>query len=222
MNRRNILTLSAIAAMGLTLPPSNIGAQQGTLKQQLVGTATIPDFSGLWDHGFPGFEPLASGPTALVNRLRRPDGTGNNARGTVGDYTNPILKPEAAEVVKKYGELALNGQGQPHPQNQCWPGGPPYDFTELPMLMLQTANHVIILYEVNHQVRHVRMNQSHPADAVILIGFAGVAHPSSLRPSPMTATIPVRSRTYLGDRSITRRSAIPRWCQTSGKTKLSG
>jgi len=125
--------------------------------------ASIPDFSGRWEHGIPGFEPLASGPTALVNRLRRPDGTGNNARGTVGDYTNPILKPEAAEVVKKFGELALNGKGQPHPQNQCWPGGPPYDFTQLPMQLLQTANQVIILYDVDHQVRHVRMNQSHPA-----------------------------------------------------------
>jgi hypothetical protein len=27
----------------------------------------------------------------------------------VGDYTNPILKPWAAEVVKKYGEISLAG-----------------------------------------------------------------------------------------------------------------
>jgi hypothetical protein len=124
--------------------------------------ASIPDFSGFWDHGIPGFEPLASGPTALVNRSRRPDGTGNN-RQLVGDYTNPILKPEAAEVVKKHGELERNGIGAPTPRNQCWPGGPPFVFTATAMQLVQTANQVIILYEGDHQVRHVRRNQSHPA-----------------------------------------------------------
>jgi hypothetical protein len=32
---------------------------------------------------------------------------------------NPILKPDAAEVVKKYGEIALGGQVAPSPANQC-------------------------------------------------------------------------------------------------------
>src|SRR5215472_19068774 len=83
------------------------------------GTASIPDFSGVWTHSIPGFEPLASGPTALVNRSRRPNGTGNILQ-LVGDYTNPILKPQAAEVVKKHGELGLKGIGDPNPRNQCW------------------------------------------------------------------------------------------------------
>ena len=52
--------------------------------------ASIPDFSGLWVHGLPGFEPLPSGPTALVNRSRRPDGKSLNNQ-LVGDYT--ILIP---------------------------------------------------------------------------------------------------------------------------------
>jgi hypothetical protein len=40
MNRRNIISLSAIAALGLALLPSTAIAQQGTLKQQVVGTWT--------------------------------------------------------------------------------------------------------------------------------------------------------------------------------------
>jgi hypothetical protein len=40
MNRRNIFILSAITALGLTLPPSSF-AQQGSLRQQLVGTWII-------------------------------------------------------------------------------------------------------------------------------------------------------------------------------------
>jgi hypothetical protein len=30
--------------------------------------ASFPDFSGIWVHSIPGFEPLPSGSTALVNR----------------------------------------------------------------------------------------------------------------------------------------------------------
>src|SRR6516165_9335757 len=41
MNRRSIFTLSAFAALGLALLPGSIVAQQGTLRQQLVGTWTI-------------------------------------------------------------------------------------------------------------------------------------------------------------------------------------
>jgi hypothetical protein len=41
MNRRNIFTLSAITALGLALLPGSAVAQQGTLKQQLVGTWTL-------------------------------------------------------------------------------------------------------------------------------------------------------------------------------------
>ena len=37
MNRRSIFTLSAIATLGLGLPPSSV-AQQGSLREQLVGT----------------------------------------------------------------------------------------------------------------------------------------------------------------------------------------
>jgi hypothetical protein len=41
MNRRDIFALCAIAVLGLALQPNNIAAQQGTLKQQLVGTWTL-------------------------------------------------------------------------------------------------------------------------------------------------------------------------------------
>jgi len=41
MNRRTILTFSAIAALGLTLVPGSVIAQQGTLRAQLVGTWAI-------------------------------------------------------------------------------------------------------------------------------------------------------------------------------------
>src|SRR5581483_6799502 len=69
--------------------------------------ASIPDLSGIWVHANPGFEPLRSGPTSLVNRSRRPNGTGDILKLN-GDYTNPILRPGAAGIVKKHAELGLN------------------------------------------------------------------------------------------------------------------
>src|ERR1700730_6506560 len=90
----------------------------------------IPDLSGIWEHANPGFEPLASGPTALINRSRRANGTGDGLKLT-GDYTNPILKPQAAETVKRHGERAVD-LGEPNPHNQCWLEGPPFVFTNHP------------------------------------------------------------------------------------------
>jgi hypothetical protein len=124
--------------------------------------ASIPDFSGIWVHSIPGFEPMPSGPTALVNRSRRPNGTGDILK-LAGDYTNPILKPEAAQVVKRHGELGLNGIGDPNPRNQCWPGGVPVVVTNGPTELLQQPDQVTILYSYDHDVRHVRLNQPHPA-----------------------------------------------------------
>ena len=124
--------------------------------------ASIPDISGKWLHpSIPGFEPLSSGPTSVVNRSRR-NGTGN-INQLVGDYTNPILKPQAAEVLKRHGEIMLSGKGYPDPRNQCWPAGVPYVFTSGGMQLLQQPDTITILYDYDHQVRHVRMNQSHPA-----------------------------------------------------------
>jgi hypothetical protein len=81
----------------------------------------------------------------------------------VGDYTNPILKLQAAEVVKRAGEVALSGVTYPTPSNQCWPGGVPFIFWNIGMQMLQQPDKLTILYSNDHEVRHVRMNQPHPA-----------------------------------------------------------
>jgi len=132
---------------------------------QSENAESIPDLSGMWAHANPGFEPMASGPTALVNRSRRPNGTGDILK-LAGDYTNPILTPQAAEVVKKHGELGLSYTGDPNPRNQCWPEGPPFVFTNGPTQLIQQPGKVTILYGYNHQVRHVRMNQPHPAKLI--------------------------------------------------------
>ena len=125
-------------------------------------TASIPDFSGIWAHmTWPDFEPPLAGPGPVTNRSRR--NGASDAYELVGDYTNPILKPHAAEIVKKYGEISLTRVPYPTPSNQCWPGGVPFVLYNIGMQMLQQAHKITILYSNNHEVRHVRMNQPHPA-----------------------------------------------------------
>jgi len=81
----------------------------------------------------------------------------------IGDYTNPILKPQAAEEVKKHGEISLTGVAYPTPNNQCWPEPVPYIFRDFAVQMLQQPHQITILYDEGPDVRHVRMNESHPA-----------------------------------------------------------
>jgi hypothetical protein len=81
----------------------------------------------------------------------------------VGDYTNPILKPQAAEIVKKHGEISRAGVTYPTPGNQCWPEPLPFIFRNLGMQLLQQPHQITMLYSDNHEVRRVRLNEPHPA-----------------------------------------------------------
>jgi hypothetical protein len=153
-----LVTVVAASTLGLgQLAPAGAPADRGTHI-----AAHIPDFSGPWTHpSIPGFEPLKSGPTSVTNLARREGGVSDN-RQLVGDYTNPILKPEAAAIVKRHGEISRAGIGYPTPRNQCWPGGVPFEFYNIGMEMLQQPDKITILYSNDREVRRVRMNQPHP------------------------------------------------------------
>jgi hypothetical protein len=81
----------------------------------------------------------------------------------VGDYTNPILRPLAADAVRKSGDMELGGVMHPTPHNQCWPEPTPYLLrsNQAGMQMIQQKDEVILLYLSDHQVRRVRMNVHH-------------------------------------------------------------
>jgi hypothetical protein len=152
-----VTSAAAAGAAGQQAPPA--AARAHPLKQS---AAVIPDFSGVWAHPYlTGFEPPASGPGPVTNRARR-NGTGNFQQ-LVGDYTNPILQPAAAEVVKQHGEISKAGKGYPTPSNQCWPGGVPYVFWDFLMQMFQQPDEITMIYRHGNEIRHVRMNEPHPA-----------------------------------------------------------
>jgi hypothetical protein len=148
----------ATPALGQTAPPP-----VGSAASKARDAASIPNFSGRWAHPYlTGFEPPRSGPGPVTNRSRWPNGVANFQQ-LVGDYTNPILRPDAAEVVRRHGEISLAGREYPTPSNQCWPPGVPYIFWDFWMEMLQQPDHVIMIYRHGNEVRQVRLNEPHPA-----------------------------------------------------------
>jgi len=148
-----ISAATAVAVSGQTV------AQTAPLAD--AGTA-IPDFSGIWGHlAWPDVEPPATGPGPVTNKSRRNGGSNPNA--LVGDYTNPILQPHAAHAVKMQGENEQSSGPAPTPSNQCWPGGVPFVLYNIGMQMIQQPDRITILYSNDHEVRHVRLNESHPA-----------------------------------------------------------
>jgi len=161
--RRNFLFLLTLAAGAMPALGQTPTPAAGPVSAGQQGAASIPDFSSLWFHPTsPGFEPPASGAGPIRNRARRPDGKGNFNR-LVGDYTDPILKPNAAEIVKQHGDISLAGIGYPTPSDQCWPQPVPFIFWTFRTRILQQPGQVTILYSTDHQVRHVRLNEPHPA-----------------------------------------------------------
>jgi hypothetical protein len=144
-------------------------------QQPNQGAASIPDFSGMWSRPYVwGFEPPPSGPGPVVNKARVRqifDADGRplprakarlvgDPRRLIGDYANPILKPMAAELVKRHGEITLSGVDYPTPANQCWPGGVPFVFWTPGMWMLQQAGTITMIYGAD-EFRQVRMNEPH-------------------------------------------------------------
>jgi hypothetical protein len=65
MNRRSILSISAMTVLGLALVPSGAVAQQRTLKEQLVGTWTVISVESTAANGTKG-QPLGPNPKGIL------------------------------------------------------------------------------------------------------------------------------------------------------------
>jgi hypothetical protein len=131
--------------------------------------SAIPDFSGTWGRNAFNFEPPASGPGPIANLRRVGEDASRYIMGgdpvpLVGDYRNPILKPQTAEIVKRMGEFSASGHDIPDPSNQCAIYSPPFLLQmQQRVEILQMKDHITFLYSQDDQVRQVRLNERHPA-----------------------------------------------------------
>ena len=180
MHRQRDFLLLATLAAAATTPAlgQNVDPAARAASTAPQSTASVPDLSRLWANTLgPGLPQPASGPGPVRNKARQRQAVDiygkdiNPANAPivamvgrrVGDYTAPILQPWAAQVVKEHGEKELNDGPALNPINQCRPSGVPFAFYNLGMAMLQKPNSITMLYVFNHEVRQVRLNQTHPA-----------------------------------------------------------
>jgi len=179
MRRGNFLLLASLAAAAAAPAlGQNTAPAAGAASTAKQSAASIPDLSLLWANSLgPGFSPPASGPGPVLNKARARAAVDIYGKDIppanapivsiggrrVGDHTAPILQPWAAEVVRAHAEKELNDGPALNPINQCRPGGVPFVFYNLGMEILQKRDSITILYVFDHEVRHVRLNESHPA-----------------------------------------------------------
>jgi hypothetical protein len=160
LRRQELLLFVALAsaatgpALGQLKPAAglpNPGSDQSS--------GSIPDLSRAWGHNFLLFEPPSAGPGPVVTKLHTPAGT--LMFNAVGDYTNPILKPAAAEVVKASAEKELSGIANPNPHNQCWPEPTPFTLNiQFGVRIIQQKDEVVLI-SLTNQVRRVRLDVPH-------------------------------------------------------------
>jgi len=115
----------------------------------------VPDLTGAWARTTFAIEPPLSGqgPLRISQRL----GNGPDV------YSDPLLKPEAAKIVKQRYESTQAGKPFPTPSSTCWPMVAPLIYRVQEMQLLQTKDHVTLIYMQDHEVRRVRLNGTHPA-----------------------------------------------------------
>jgi hypothetical protein len=152
-----------LAALASTAAEPAFGQLKSVIGPASPGSThssgSIPDLSGAWGHNFLLFEPPSTGPGPIATKLRTR--TGTLMFNAVGDYTNPILKPEAAEILKRNAEKELSGSAIANPHNQCWPEPTPFTLNiQFGVRIIQQQDEIVLI-SLTNQVRRVRLDVPH-------------------------------------------------------------
>jgi hypothetical protein len=131
-----------------------------------------PDFSSnqtAWLHPPGGeFPAVAGSPMPMRQDPAHPfvgNNTGRQPTYRMGDVSNPNLKPWAKDVMKKDNEQVLAGKIAFSARSSCLPGGVPVFmlFGGQPIFFVQSPKQVLMIYEGDHQVRHIYLDVPHSA-----------------------------------------------------------
>lgn len=122
----------------------------------------IPNFSGFWtrsdDAAGRSFQAPESGPGPMMRAA-------DSGPFWIADLANPILGEEARAAVAAHAEIGRSGHISQPAWVLCWPPGLPLIVNmNDPMQFLQSPDKVTIVYERDNQVRHIYLNEPHPAD----------------------------------------------------------
>jgi hypothetical protein len=99
------------------------------------------------------------------NKARLPFGA-SDFKLVVGDYTNPILKPKTAEVVKKFSEISLSGPDFSGRGQHVSAEPRALYFWSFNVQLLQQPGRVTLIYRHDREFRVVRLSRLQPATLI--------------------------------------------------------
>ena len=143
-----------------------------------AAAAAPPNFAPTANSGWyaysRAFMPPPSGPGPVMQDPKYPLVTNDDFRATgrqptypMGDPTNPILQPWAAESLRKVNSQTLAGKPIVSQHAECRPVGVTYFDLEpmtRPMFILQSKNEVTIILESFSDIRHIYLSDKHRPD----------------------------------------------------------
>jgi hypothetical protein len=166
MTRTNqTVALTVLASVAI------IGAASGQQSPQ----PAIPNFSGS-DFGWlsigTDFTGVPGGPQPVGDDPRHPHignfdaRPGQRSSFRVGNLDNPNLTDFAKEGLKRTNDEVARGKAVFSREARCWPTGvPTYDLNQaVPVYFIQTPKEVVMIWQMDHQVRHIYLDVPHSQD----------------------------------------------------------
>ena len=163
MTKKSLLaSIAALAAAGLVNGAS----------AQNAGPANAPDFSSMtsaWLALGTDFKEVPGTPAIVTNDDAHPhvgNGGGKQSSFRFADLNNPNLTDFAKASLKKTNDEVLRGKAVFSREARCWPTGvPTYDLNQAqPVYFIQTPKEVTMIWQMDHQVRHIYLNVPHSAN----------------------------------------------------------
>jgi hypothetical protein len=135
-------------------------------------TASVPDFSGAtvgWLAMGTDFKQVPGAPPMVINDDSHPhvgNGGGKQSSFRFADLNNSNLTDFAKTGLKKTNDEVLRGKAVFSREARCWPTGvPTYDLNQAqPIYFIQTPKVVTIIWQMDHQVRHIYLDVPHTAN----------------------------------------------------------
>jgi len=161
--------MSAFASTRVRLSCAGLA---GIVSFALGGAAASPpDFSSneaAWLHPPGGEFPDVQGSPTPIHQDPAHPYVGNNNAGKqptyrIGNASHPNLKQWAKDVMAKDNAEVLKGKIAFTARSSCMPAGVPVFtlFGGQPIYFIQTPKKIWMIYEGDHQVRHVYMDAAH-------------------------------------------------------------
>ena len=175
---KTVRALSMLGASALCLllfgAPSQLSAQTPAAK--------VPDFTGTWqrfDQPYMQFlEPVEGRGPLREHPVQKRHPTQGDNKPFIGDPSDPLLKPWAQAIIREKAYRQIVDQEEILPAHSlCWPAGVPGNLRlREPVQFLQEKNMITFIYQRDHQVRRIYLNEPHSANPKVSWYGESVGH----------------------------------------------